>query len=122
MVSHVEKRLAVFFLFALTLVFATFQYAEQDTESKSGKALFRKHCAECHLNGGNRLYPEQTLHRKVLEANGFKTPQDIVHKMRRPGAFSPHSGKWSAMKSFDNRTLPDDEALRIAEYILKTFK
>lgn len=109
-------------LLLLALLFSEFLFAEQDPKGKSGKALFEKHCAVCHPDGGNRLNPEQTLHRKVLESNGFKTPHDIVQKMRRPGAFSPHTGKWSAMKKFDIKTLPDEEALKIAEYILKTFK
>jgi cytochrome c6 len=88
----------------------------------TGKELFERHCANCHQDGGNRLNPLQTLHRSDLEANGFKTARDIVNKMRDPEAFSPHLGKWSAMKKFDKKVLQDEDAFKIAEYVLNAFK
>jgi cytochrome c6 len=86
------------------------------------KELFERHCANCHPDGGNRLNPLQTLRRSDLEANGFRTARDIVNKMRDPEAFSPHLGKWSAMKKFDRKVLPDEDAFRIAEYVLDVFR
>ena len=117
-----KKNLLITSVLMLVLLFSTLLFAEEALKKKSGKALFEKHCAVCHPDGGNRLNPEQTLHRKDLEANGFRTPQDIVQKMRNPGAFSPHAGKWSSMKTFDEKTLSNKEALKIAEYTLNTFK
>jgi hypothetical protein len=42
--------------------------------------------------------------------------------MRDPEAFSPHLGKWSAMKKFDKKVLQDEDAFKIAEYVLNAFK
>jgi cytochrome c6 len=88
----------------------------------TGQELFQRHCASCHPDGGNRLNPLQTLHRRDREANGFKTARDIVNKMRDPEAFSPHLGKWSAMKKFDRKVIPDEDAFKIAEYVLNAFR
>jgi len=81
--------------------------------STEGEVLFEKNCAVCHTGGGNIIHPEKTLHKKTLEANGIKTVDDIVAKMRKPGP---------GMTIFDEKALPDAEARAIAEYILATFK
>lgn len=117
-----KRDLLCMFILVCAILLSGSLPAIQDSKGKTGESLFEKHCAVCHPDGGNRLNPEQTLHQKDLKANGFNTPEDIVRKMRNPGAFSPHAGKWSAMKTFDKKTLPDEEALRIADYILKTFR
>ena len=54
-----------------------------------------------------------TLRKKDLEAHNIKNPGDIVNKMRNPGP---------GMPAFDEKTVPDKDAQKIAEYILKTFK
>ncbi len=81
-------------------------------EGKSGEALFTQNCSTCHPNGGNTVNPQKPLNKKEREANGVKTVSDIVNKMRNPGP---------GMTKFDEKTISDDDARKIAEYILKTF-
>ncbi|HMK49253.1 MAG TPA: c-type cytochrome [Thermodesulfovibrionales bacterium] len=80
---------------------------------KTGEELFKEHCAVCHPDGGNIINPKNTLHKKDLLANKIQKPADIVKKMRNPGP---------GMTKFDKKTIPDKDAKKIAEYILKTFK
>jgi cytochrome c6 len=80
--------------------------------AEPGEALFKQHCAVCHVNGGNIINPKKTLHKEDREANNVKTAADIIDKMRHPGP---------GMLTFDDKTIPDKEAKEIAEYILKTF-
>lgn len=77
-----------------------------------GKALFDKHCVQCHAGGGNIINPKKTLHAKDRKKHGIAKPEDIVKIMRNPGP---------GMLTFDEKTIPDKEAKKIAEYILKTF-
>jgi cytochrome c6 len=88
----------------------------------SGESLFKQNCSPCHPNGGNILNPKKTLHRKDREANNIKTAADIVRKMRNPGPVPDHPQDWSGMKMFDKDKISDEDALKIANYILKTFK
>ncbi len=78
----------------------------------TGEELFKKNCAVCHVNGGNIVNPQKTLHKKDREANGVKTVKDILGRMRNPGP---------GMTKFDPKTISDKDAKKIAEYILKTF-
>jgi hypothetical protein len=48
--------------------------------------------------------------------------EDIVKKMRNPGPAPTHPQKWAGMTMFDAAKISDDEALKIADYILKTFQ
>ena len=96
--------------------------AKEGSETKSGESLFQKHCAACHPKGGNILSPNKTLYRKDLEANNIRTAQDIVAKMRNPGPAPTHPQEWAGMKMFDEKAISEDDALKIADYILKTFK
>lgn len=77
-----------------------------------GRELFSQYCAGCHLDGENSVYPQKTLHRMDLKANGITTPAGIVAIMRNPGR---------KMKRFDRETIPDPDAFAIAHYILATF-
>lgn len=77
-----------------------------------GQELFSRYCAGCHPDGENRIYPQKTLHRIDLNANGITTPAGIVAIMRNPGR---------GMKQFDRKTIPDPDAFAIAHYILATF-
>jgi len=86
--------------------------AEPSGSIDRGRELFSRHCAGCHPDGGNALYPQKTLHRFDLSANGIVSPPDIVAKMRNPG---------EGMKKFDRNMLPDSDADAIARYILATF-
>ncbi len=81
-------------------------------ELKAGGELFARYCAGCHPDGGNAIYPQKTLHRIDLTANGITTPAGIVAKMRHPDP---------GMKQFDRDVIPDREAREIAQYILATF-
>ena len=79
---------------------------------QTGEALFKQNCSVCHVNGGNIVNPQKPLHKKEREANGVKTASDIVKKMRNPGP---------GMTMFDEKTISNKDAHKIAEYILKTF-
>ena len=81
-------------------------------EETTGEALYKKHCALCHPNGGNIIRPEKTLLKKDLASRGIKTPKDIVNVMRNPG---------KGMKTFREDKLSEADAQKIADYILKTF-
>lgn len=87
-------------------------YGAEKSESK-GAMLFRQHCSVCHPDGGNIIKPALTLHKKAREAQGIKTAKDLVAKMRNPGP---------GMTRFDAKTIPDKDAMEIAEYILKAYK
>ncbi len=80
---------------------------------KSGEELFRTHCSGCHPDGGNAVYPQKSLDRFTLAANGINGPAGIVAVMRNPGA---------GMKKFDRNTMPDRDALAIATYVFDTFR
>lgn len=79
----------------------------------SGEELFKKNCQVCHPDGGNIINKEKPITGKALNANGLKTPRDIVKQMRNPG---------TGMTKFDEQSLSDADAEAIAKYILKTFK
>jgi cytochrome c6 len=78
-----------------------------------GAEMFSHYCAGCHPDGGNALYPQKTLHRADLAANGITTPAGVVAKMRNPG---------KGMRQFDEAAITDKDALAIARYVLATFK
>jgi len=88
----------------------------------SGESLFLKNCSQCHPQGGNIMNEGKTLHRKDLDANNIRTAEDIVKKVRNPGPAPTHPSTWSGMRKFDERELSTDDALKIADYILKTFQ
>lgn len=88
---------------------------------KSGESLFQEHCSSCHPKGDNILNRKKTLHKKDLEANNIHTAEDIVNKMRNPGPAPTHPQDWAGMKMFDQMKISDVDALKIANYILKTF-
>ncbi len=90
---------------------AAFAFGAKASESK-GEKLFMANCKVCHPDGGNIVNPKKTLHKADREANGVKTAEDIIKRMRNPGP---------GMTKFDEKTIPDKEAHEIASYILKTF-
>lgn len=87
--------------------------AAPETDAKSGEALFKKHCAACHPQGGNIINPQKTLKRQSRETNGIKTAEDLISNMRNPGP---------GMTKFDETVLPEQDAKAIAEYVLEAFK
>ncbi len=95
------------------LAFAAAGIAGESPKARGGEELFKEHCAVCHPDGGNIVNPKKTLHKADREANAIKTAADIVGKMRNPGP---------GMSTFDKAALPDRDAKKIAEYIIRTFK
>lgn len=81
--------------------------------AKNGEELFKQLCTVCHPDGGNTVNPKKTLHRQSLAKNNITKPEDIVKVMRNPG---------TGMNKFDDATLPEKDAMAIAEYVLNTFK
>ena len=77
-----------------------------------GKTLFEAYCASCHKNGGNVVNSQKTLYRQDREANGIKSPDDIINVMRNPGSGMPKYGK---------DTLDDDKAAAVAQYVFSSF-
>lgn len=106
------KKLILAAVSAAIGVFAVSGFTETKPE-RTGEELFKKHCAVCHVEGGNVLNPEKALHKAQREANGIVSRADIVMKMRHPG---------KGMTTWPAAILPDEEAEAIAEYILNTFK
>lgn len=80
---------------------------------EAGQALFEKHCALCHPDGGNIINPKKTLHKMDRDANNIKTAEDIVKTMRNPGP---------GMTKFTEEKISNDDATKIAEYILHVFQ
>ena len=119
---RVSRRI-ILSLFVLSLFFFLVSPSGRGVlAEKSGEALFKDNCSPCHPDGGNILNPNKTLYRKDREANNIRTAEDIVKKMRSPGPAPTHPQKWAGMTMFDATKISDDEALKIADYILKTFQ
>jgi cytochrome c6 len=87
--------------------------AAPPAQANSGEALFKKHCAVCHPDGGNIINPKKPLHAAALASANITKPADIVKIMRNPGP---------GMTKFDATTIADADATAIAEYVLKAFK
>ncbi len=85
---------------------------EVKQQGPTGEELFLQNCSVCHRGGGNILNPEKTLRKEDLDEYGIKSPEDIIRIMRNPGP---------GMRAFDRAYIPDKDAEKIAEYILKTF-
>ncbi len=108
-------------LLILSLLLGLAAALSAEEAQKTGEALFKQNCSPCHPDGGNILNKEKTLSKKDREMNNIRTADDIVKKMRNPGAFDFHPNQWSGMKIFDDKKLSDEDARNIAEYVLKTF-
>ena len=109
-----KKRLVATVAMLAVCSFATAAFADTKKGEKiDGAKEFKEHCAVCHPDGGNIVNPKRTLKKADREANGVKSAQDIIAKIRKPGP---------GMTAFDAKTISDKEAKAIADYILKTFK
>ena len=86
---------------------------ERQQNGPPGGVLFLRHCAGCHPDGKNLIYPPKDLRRLTLAANGITQPEDIVTILRNPGRGMPR---------FDRTVIPDDEARRIAVYVMAAFR
>ena len=98
-------------LVALSLFFSA--GPARPADDSLGEQAFAKHCAVCHPGGKNIINAAKTLQKESLLANGIRGTADIVRNMRNPGP---------GMTKFDEKTIPDETARAIAEYILKTFQ
>ena len=81
--------------------------------TNSGKELFAVHCSGCHPNGSNTIHPSKTLKAAALQANQITSPEDIVDKMRNPGPGMPR---------YTEAMIPNSQAMKIARYIMSTFR
>jgi cytochrome c6 len=120
--TTMSRSFAAIMMALMALVLISQSFAEEAAKESTGEALFQKNCASCHPNGGNIFNARKTLSKKDLEANNITTAGDIVKKIRNPGPAPTHPQTWSGMKKYDEKVLPDDDALKIGEYILKTFQ
>ena len=105
------KTVLVMPLMLLSLVF--FALPAQYAEGSEGEQAFVENCAICHPGGKNIINPAKALHRDALSANGIRDAAGIVRNMRNPGP---------GMTKFDEKTIPEETAKAIAEYILETFR
>jgi cytochrome c6 len=104
---------AVLFSAVLGAQFAIPEATAGTVDGKKGEELFNKHCAMCHPGGGNIVNPKKTLKQGALESRNIRNAADIVRIMRNPG---------QGMTKFNEKTIPEADAIQIGTYILKTFK
>lgn len=107
------KKAGIVLISGVMVLTAAAGFADVKGGKINAKKEFTEHCAPCHKGGGNIVNPKKTLSKKDREANGVKTAADIVKLMRNPGP---------GMTKFDEKTVPDNEAKAIANYVIKTFK
>lgn len=84
----------------------------QASSQHIGEDEFKEYCAECHVDGGNVIKPDKSLSKRDREQNGVKTVEDIIKIMRNPG---------EGMNTFDEKTVTEKVARKIAEYIIATY-
>jgi cytochrome c6 len=103
---------AVATVIAVSLFFMN-GFADETQKETPGESAFSGHCMACHPGGDNIFNPAKTLHKKDLDANNIKSPEDIIQIMRNPGP---------QMTKFDKDIIPDNVAKEIAAYVLKNLK
>jgi cytochrome c6 len=110
-----ETRLMTYLLVAASVLIALLAAGgtAEAVNSQEGEAEFKEFCSACHADGGNIINPKKTLAKADREKNGIKTVKDIITIMRNPG---------EGMIKFDEQTLPENDAQKIAEYIIKSIK
>lgn len=79
----------------------------------TGEQLFKQHCAVCHPDGGNTINPSKPVGKESLASRNITTHEHIVNAMRNPGP---------GMNKFDESVISDEDARKVAEYMLTTFK
>ena len=77
-------------------------------ENLIGKKLFIENCNVCHLNKENKIIPEKTLKKNILETNGLNNFDSIVYQIV--------NGK-NGMPAFGSK-LNSNEINKIVEYLL----
>ncbi|MGC2063108.1 MAG: c-type cytochrome [Thermodesulfovibrionales bacterium] len=117
------SRRTILLLLAVSLSLFLFSLSVEGSSAEdTGKTLFKDNCSSCHPDGDNILNRKKTLHKADRESNNIFTAEDIVKKMRNPGPVSTHPQDWAGMKMFDKDKISEQDALKIANYILKTFE
>ena len=117
------KKMSLLSIVIISIFVCAFSLGAQDESAEHpGRQLFINNCSPCHPDGDNIINPQKTLRKKDLDANKITTAEDIVKKMRNPGPFPTHPQDWAGMKMFDQKAISDQDAYKIADYILKTFK
>ena len=119
---RVLKRV-ILFLLAVSVPLLLVSFSAKGTSAgDTGESLFKANCASCHPDGDNILNRKKTLRKADREANKIFTAEDIIRKMRNPGPSPTHPQEWAGMKMFDKDKISDEDAQKIANYILETFK
>lgn len=116
-----SKKMLLLVAVSLSLFLVSLSVKESSAQD-TGETLFKDNCSSCHPGGGNILNPKKTLHKADREVNNIVTAEDIVKKMRNPGPVPTHPQDWAGMKMFDKDKISEQDALKIANYILKTFE
>jgi mono/diheme cytochrome c family protein len=113
----------IFFLLAVSLPLSLVSLSAKGAlaAGDTGESLFKANCSACHPDGDNILNRKKTLHKADREANNIFTAENIINKMRNPGPAPTHPQEWAGMKMFDKDKISDEDALKIANYILETF-
>lgn len=83
------------------------------TSDTDGEKLFKEFCAACHPDGSNVLNPQKTLHTAVLAQYKITRAEDMIRLLRDPGP---------GMRKFEPETITDDEARKIYQYVVTTFR
>lgn len=115
----------LFFFFQLPLFFPFSERIKIEIENKeiltrttaiaravnleTGKELFLKNCAVCHIQGNNVIIPEKNLKKEALEENGMNNINAISYQIL--------NGK-NGMPAFGER-LKESEIEIIAKYVLE---
>ena len=117
------KKITLFLLaVSLPLFLLSLSVKGASVADNTGESLFKANCSACHPDGDNILNRKKTLHKADREANSIFTAEDIIKKMRNPGPAPTHPQDWAGMKMFDKDKISDEDALKIANYIIETFK
>jgi len=111
--TYYKKIIAIALLSASAVAGLLLVNSAADTNEINGESEFKEHCASCHAGGGNIIRADKTLSSKDREEYGIKTSIDIVSLIRKPG---------EGMTAFDEKTISDQEAKAIADYIITTFE
>ena len=84
--KFIKRKLRVFFLISLYCTFFYLSLPKElnAIEADSGRNLFNRNCAGCHINGGNIIRRSKNLKISSLKRNGIDNPEAIA-KIARQG-------------------------------------
>jgi cytochrome c6 len=93
----------------LVSVFTTAGMTQGTTGAASGEQLFKEQCSACHPNGGNVINP----HKPLKGSPKLKTFAAFLSWIRKPV---------QPMPPFPPSKIPDQQAKKLYDYILKQKK